>query len=128
VLYFYLNVKTSQQHLGSKGEKLALAHLRKNGYLILHCNYRIGRAEVDIIAEKQDCTVFIEVKTRSSIEFGYPETFVSKKQERTLIAAAEIYLAKNKEVKPIRYDIIAIIITREATTITHFEDAFWPMA
>lgn len=121
-------MQTSKQYLGKKGEQLAHQFLIDKGYRILHRNYRIHYAEVDIIAESEENTVFFEVKTRSSLEFGYPETFVTKKQEYLLMEAAENYCIKNEPIKPIRFDIIAIILTPESTEITHFEDAFWPMA
>lgn len=121
-------MQTSEQHLGKKGENLAVKFLKKKGYNILKQNHRIGRAEIDIIAESSDSTVFIEVKTRSSLEYGYPESFVSKKQEGMLIEAADMYIFKNEPIKPIRFDIIAILLVKKETEIMHFEDAFWPMA
>ncbi len=121
-----MKMQTSEQHLGKKGEEIAMEFLRKKGYSLLHSNYRIGRAEIDIIAESTNATVFIEVKTRSSLEYGYPESFVSKKQERMLIDAAEEYTFKNAPAKAIRFDIIAIIVNKNGTEIEHFEDAFWP--
>ena len=119
-------MQTSEQHLGKKGEEIATSYLRKKGFNILRQNFRIGRAEIDIIAETIDATVFVEVKSRSSLAYGYPECFVSKKQQKILIKAADTYVFKQQPTKPIRFDIVAIIITKNATEITHFEDAFWP--
>ena len=59
--------------LGKEGEEKAVAFLQEKGYVILEKNYRSGRAEVDIIAGFKDIIVFVEVKTRSSYVFGYPE-------------------------------------------------------
>ena len=67
--------------LGKKGEELAVNHLLKKGYNILERNYRFDKAEVDIIAQKKDILAVVEVKTRTSADFGNPESFVSKKKD-----------------------------------------------
>jgi putative endonuclease len=121
-------MQTTKQHLGEKGENLAVDYLTKKGYKIIKRNFRIGRAEVDIIAETKTNTVFVEVKTRSCVTYGYPETFVTKKQESIIIQAAETYVANNKDVKSLRYDIISIILSADDLEIMHFEDAFWSVA
>ncbi|MFT5724892.1 MAG: putative endonuclease [Bacteroidia bacterium] len=120
-------MKTAQQHLGQKGEDIAINFLKQKGLSILFRNYRIGRAEIDIIAESSEWLLFIEVKTRSSLKYGYPESFVSKKQENMLFDASEAYCVKHQSTKHIRFDIIAILIVDKRINIMHFEDAFWPM-
>ena len=66
--------------LGIEGEKLAVAHLKKHGYEILETNYRFQKAEVDVIAQKGETLAVIEVKTRTSADFGNPEDFVKPKK------------------------------------------------
>ena len=65
---------------GRKGEDLAAESYQKQGFTILKRNYRFGRAEVDIIAQKGDTLAIVEVKWRSNTYFGDPQSFVSKKQ------------------------------------------------
>ena len=66
--------------LGKIGEQLAIDYLLKNGYKIRERNYRYLKAEVDIIALKENTLVAVEVKTRTSNYFGNPEDFVTKKK------------------------------------------------
>ena len=70
--------------LGKKGEQLAVDFLVENSYDIMERNYRFDKAEVDIIAQKGDILAIVEVKTRSSLEFGNPHDFVKPKQIKWL--------------------------------------------
>src|SRR5690606_40143305 len=65
---------------GKKGEQLAKEFLEANNYVILETNYRYKKAEIDIIALKNNILAIIEVKTRTSIDFGEPESFVNNKK------------------------------------------------
>jgi putative endonuclease len=113
--------------LGRLGEALAQQHLIQKGYQILAQNWRHGRAEVDLIAYFQHRVVFIEVKTRSSIAFGRPETFVSNAKQKLLEYAANEYIYLRKHIGEIRFDIVSILFdTPHKYTINHIEDAFWP--
>ena len=67
--------------LGKKGEQLAIDYLVKKGYTILDKNWRFQKAEVDIIAQKEETLAVVEVKTRSSIDFGSPQDFVNPKKK-----------------------------------------------
>ena len=67
------------QQFGALAEKLAATFLQKKGFTILEHNYRYQKAEIDIIAKKNNLLVFVEVKARSGGDFGYPETFVHAK-------------------------------------------------
>lgn len=93
---------------GKTGELLAAAWLKENQYNILYVNWRYSHYEIDIIASRNDILHFIEVKTRSSIAFGYPEESVSKKKFGSLMNAAEEFLAKYPEWTRIQYDVLSI--------------------
>ena len=110
--------------LGKKGEKLAIEFLLKNGYKILETNYRYLKAEVDIIAQKAEVLVAVEVKTRSSDYFEEPQDAVKAKKIKLLVSAIDYYVVeKNLDVE-VRFDIIAIIHQKTKTKIAHLEDAF----
>ena len=94
--------------LGTKGEELAADHLQKHGYTILHKNWRHSHYEIDIIAEKENKLHFIEVKIRSSKNFGHPEENVTKKKFQSLLNAADEFLFQNQQYRHVQYDIIAI--------------------
>lgn len=98
---------------GNTGEALAATYLLANGYNILHQNWRHSHWEVDIIAEKKSILHFIEVKTRRSKKFGYPEESVSTKKIQNLINAAEQFLYLQPQWKRIQFDILAITILKD---------------
>ena len=107
------------------GENLAVAHLEKNGYKVLERNFRYDRAEVDILASKDNILAVIEVKTRSSVAFGDPQDFVKPKQIRNLVKAVDHYIESRSLDLEVRFDIIAISKSAEGFNIEHFEDAFY---
>lgn len=111
--------------LGKQGEKLAIDYLLKHGYDILEKNYRHLKAEVDIIARKDAILVAVEVKTRSTPEFGDPHEFVKPKQIQRLVKAVNNYIIKNDLDVEVRFDIIAIVKNAAGTRIEHLEDAFY---
>ena len=96
--------------LGKEAEQMAVNYLIENGYEILHCNWRYSHYEIDIVALKNDLPHFVEVKTRSSKQFGEPEESVNKKKIRFLLQAADEFLFKNPQYKNFRIDILSINI------------------
>ena len=110
--------------LGKKGEQLAVDFLIDNNYKILEKNYRYLKAEVDIIALKENILAVIEVKTRSTNYFGNPEDFVNPKKIKLLLSAIDFYVNKKDLDVEVRFDIIAIIHHKKETKIVHLEDAF----
>ena len=97
---------------GELGEKLAAIYFREKGYTILHQNWRHSHWEVDIIATKNNVLHFIEVKTRRTKTFGYPEDDVSEKKISFLINAAEEYQYLHPEWKRIQFDILSILLLK----------------
>lgn len=110
--------------LGNKGEHLASEFLIENGYKILHKNWRYKKSEIDIIAQKDNLLIAIEVKTRSSAYFGNPETFVNAKKIKSYVLALDAYIQKNDIALEARFDIIAIIYQKGIPKIEHLKDAF----
>ena len=111
--------------LGKKGEQLAVDFLLKNGYKIVAQNYRFDKAEVDIIARKAEVLAIIEVKTRSTVDFGNPQDFVKPKQIKNLVKAIDEYILANDLDVEVRFDIIAIVKTGKQFDIEHLENAFY---
>jgi putative endonuclease len=94
--------------LGKLGEQLAEDYLLKKGYTILHRNWRHSYHEIDIVALKNNVPHFVEVKTRSSKEFGEPEESVNKKKIRFLLQAADEFLYRHPEYTNFQIDILSI--------------------
>ena len=111
--------------LGKKGEQLAVDFLIENNYEIIERNYRFDKAEVDIIAQKGNILAIIEVKTRSTIDFGNPQDFVKPKQIQRLVKAVDEYVTTNNLNVEVRFDIIAIVKERKSFNIEHLENAFY---
>lgn len=99
--------------LGVKGEEMAAVWLTGNGYKILEKNWRHSTLEIDIIATKDECLHFVEVKARNYSGFGNPEDSVGKQKFKFLQRAAHVYLQMNPQYKWIQYDILAITIFRD---------------
>jgi putative endonuclease len=112
--------------LGSEGEQLAAAHLLKNGYQILITNYTYQKGEIDIIARKGDIVAIVEVKTRSTPDFGLPQDFLKQAQIQRLVTTASHYVENfvDDDVE-VRFDIVAIIKNKAGTKLDHIEDAFY---
>ncbi len=97
---------------GKLGEEMAIEYLLKSGFVILHKNWRHSHWEVDIIASMKGILHFIEVKTRRTKKFGYPEDDVTKKKVTNLINASEEFLFLYPEWKRIQFDILSISLLR----------------
>ncbi|MFV0565714.1 MAG: YraN family protein [Flavobacteriaceae bacterium] len=111
--------------LGKKGEALAVGFLVEKGYTIVAQNYRFNKAEVDIMATKEGVLAVVEVKTRSSTDFGNPQDFVKPKQIQQLVKAVDYYVISNNLNVDVRFDIIAIVRQNKQFVIEHLENAFF---
>ncbi len=94
--------------IGAKGEDFATSWLRKNGFYIRERNWRNGRYEIDIIAERWDTIHFIEVKTRSVNGWSSPEDAITINKFNSLKRAATAYLAFFGITSEFQFDLIAI--------------------
>lgn len=111
--------------LGKLGEEMAVEYLQKNGYAILQTNFVFQKAEIDIIAQKENVLAVVEVKTRSSIEFGLPQDFVKPKKIGLLVKAINEYIIENDLDVDARFDIISVYKNGKNYEIEHLEDAFF---
>ncbi|SDW16496.1 YraN family protein [Flavobacterium degerlachei] len=111
--------------LGKLGEELAVEYLQKDGYVILETNWTFQKAEVDIIAKKENILAIVEVKTRSSLDFGLPQDFVKPKKIQLLVKAVDAYVIEKDLDINVRFDIIAIHKEGKAFAIEHLIDAFY---
>lgn len=119
-------IDNGPEHLqsGVWGEELAAAFLRDKGYVILERDWHSSHRDIDIIACQNDCTVFVEVKTRRSRDYGEPEVAVNYKKQKNLIRAINHYLNYRRITTPWRFDVITIIGKPGCTSpeINHIED------
>lgn len=113
--------------LGKKGEQLAKEFLIKNHFNILESNWHFSHKEVDIIAQKDDFLIIVEVKTRSTDYFGEPFEAVDNQKQLFLIEAANGYLETKDLDLEVRFDIVSIVLNKgQKAKITHIPNAFEP--
>lgn len=113
---------------GDEGEELAVKMLISKGYEIIKRNYRYGKGEIDIVAKdpNEEGLVFVEVKSRTNLEFGMPEEAITKGKIKQLKRIAELYLYEN-DIKEIlcRFDVVAVLnLPGEEPHIEHYVNAF----
>lgn len=113
----------NKKELGDWGEALAVEHLLYLGYTILNLNWRCQYLEVDIIAKENNTIVFVEVKTRSSLNYGDPLLEISDKKYQRILNAAEQYMELLDDDFNLRFDIITII-RYPVIKLNHIENAF----
>ena len=113
---------------GRRGEDVAHRYLQGLGYRVVARNYvaRTAKAELDIVARDGDTIVFIEVKTRSTAEFGAPDRAIDEEKRRHILRAAGAYLGRARAGwEQARFDIVNVIFER-GEAIEHLRDAFRP--
>jgi putative endonuclease len=126
-MYFSETVmQKDSQKFGKEAEEMAKQFLKKNGYTILHSNWRFKKYEIDIIGQINDTIVFFEVKARSTDAFGDPEMFVTPKKQKFLVTAANQYLQDNEIALEARFDIVSVLQINNNLTVKHLEGAFYP--
>jgi len=113
---------TDKIETGVHGENLAAEFMAKKGFRVVARNYRWKRAEIDLIVQREDWLIFVEVKTRTSNAYGEPESFVSDYQRRLIYDAADDYIFRTNWRGHIRFDIISVT-PGPNPQIVHFEDA-----
>lgn len=110
--------------LGQKGEKLAQDYLKSKGYRILEANYRCSIGEIDIIAENKNRFAFVEVRTRSSREYGTPEESITEVKKEKLASLCMEYINNHKVSREWHLDLVAVEVNAEGKLkrIDHIPD------
>ena len=105
-----------------RGESLAAAFLKEQGFKILEVNFKNKTGEIDIITKDGNTFVFVEVKARSSLKFGRPSEAVTKTKQNKIRRVAEGYLIKQKNYPAAaRFDVIEIL---DGKVEGHIKNAF----
>ena len=98
-----------RQEVGKLGEKAARKFLKKRGYRIREVGFRCHHGEIDIIAQRKDYLVFVEVRTKTNLDFGTPEESITAAKKKKLIALALTYTSTHQNLPPLwRIDVVAI--------------------
>ncbi len=117
---------THNKSFGRRGEEAAARFLVSKGYDIVARNWSCFAGEVDIVARDEKNLVFVEVKTRSSIEKGFPSEAVTRAKRERYEKIALAYLADHDEVGlTVRFDVIALVaVASDRALIRHHINAF----
>ncbi|STO32017.1 Uncharacterised protein family UPF0102 [Fusobacterium necrogenes] len=100
----------NNREIGDKYEEKAVKLLISRGYEIVERNYRVKAGEIDIIAKFEDTIVFVEVKYRKTLKYGYGLEAVDYKKIRRIYNAAKVYLMLNKKLSSkTRFDCISFL-------------------
>lgn len=117
---------TNKIKTGTSGEAAAREFLKDKGYEIIVSNYRYKKSEIDLIVKKDNWLVFVEVKTRTSTWFGFPEEFVDRAQQKSIFFGADQYMYETNWEGNVRYDIVSVVMQRGMVIeVYHIEDAFY---
>jgi putative endonuclease len=118
---------SSDAALGRYGEDLAHRFLERAGLAVIARNYRPrgGEAEVDLVARDGDLLVFVEVKTRTTAEYGSPDRAIGTEKQRNIVRAARAF-AQRAEIpwSAVRFDTVSVLMT-DPPAIEHTKDAFF---
>ena len=107
---------------GNRGEAIAAEFLKEKGFTILEKQYKSPFGEIDLVCQRGSEGVFVEVKTRKTNTFGYPEESVTKRKIQYIERTAQHYLSeKFLTDHPWRVDVIAIEMRGGKPKISHFE-------
>jgi putative endonuclease len=117
---------SNRKEVGARGEKLAADLLKKRGYKILQHNFRCREGEIDIVAQRGECLVFVEVRTKKNTAFGTPEESVTLSKREKLISLVDIYLqACDQAPVSWRIDVVAVELApdNKVSRLEHIENA-----
>jgi putative endonuclease len=111
--------------IGQKGEDIAAGYLEQQGCTILERNVRTAYGEIDLIVQRVDVTVFVEVKTRTSRAFGFPETGITEQKMMHMVQCAEDYLQLHPEIcGPWQLDVVSVELNTDGKyDVEWFENA-----
>jgi putative endonuclease len=106
-----------RQEVGKLGEKAARKFLKRRGYRIRETGFRCRHGEIDIVAQRKDYLVFVEVRTKSSLAFGTPEESITQAKKERLIASALTYTGTHQDLPHLwRIDVVAIELDDKGKT------------
>jgi putative endonuclease len=119
-----MSEKTIQQQRGAWGEDFACAYLEQQGLQLISRHYHSRYGEIDLIMQHQQILIFVEVRYRRSANYGSSAESVNFRKQQKIILTAQEYLQNLSEIPMCRFDVLAIMGTRQAATLEWIQDAF----
>lgn len=124
---FFSPTRLPRLELGRRGERRAAWHYRLRGYRVLERNARLKAGEIDLVVKRGTTIVIAEVKTRQTLAAGEGHEAVTSKKRERMIRLGEEYAARHPRAQ-LRYDILSLFWNGRRFVVTHFPDAFRPIA
>lgn len=118
------NAMSDSYQFGKEAEEIAKAYLVQEGYKILAQNYFVQKAEIDLIAQKGDLVIVVEVKARKHDTLTEPEAAITSKKMKLLVKAADHYMQQSNLNLEVQFDILALLKTGTNWSIKHLKNAF----
>jgi putative endonuclease len=116
---------SASHDLGRRAEKLAADHLRRMGWAVLTRNYRLGHKEIDLVARRAGIVAFIEVKARTSPDFGHPLEAINAAKRLEIQTVARAWIARHGRPGEVyRFDAMAVHCHASSICIEHVPDAW----
>ncbi|MBX3173020.1 MAG: YraN family protein [Gemmatimonadaceae bacterium] len=116
---------THNQRLGALGERIAERWLLKQGYRILARRFRNGRRDIDLVAAREDCIAFVEVKARIGADFGDPVEAVNHRKQRELARSARVWIDRHgRSGETYQFDVVGILFGDNRVLVKHVKNAF----
>jgi putative endonuclease len=110
---------------GREGERRAEQFLTERGYTVLERNFRSRRGEIDLIAEKDDRIVFVEVKNWAYLDRGDLEYAIDRRKQGRIVATSRQFLHAHPQLRRRHYGFDVILVSPNTPEVIHYEDAFW---
>lgn len=117
-------MRTYNLEIGKKGEDIAKKYLENKGYKIIDHNYKTKYSEIDLVCQKDNELVFVEVRTKTNERFGSPEETINKDKIKRLIRAASAYVNRKNWQGPYRIDVCSVLLNKDLNLnkIQHYEN------
>ena len=120
-------MESTNKEIGKWGETEAIRLMKNAGIHVVEANWSFLHLEIDVVGMDGETLVITEVKTRSSAQFGEPETFVTKAKQKKLIRAANWYMEHKHLRCEVRFDVAGILIRGNKVETRYIRDAFSPV-
>ena len=110
---------------GAVGEQTASEYLIKKGYNLIDKNWHYSKAaEIDLIMQKGDTLIFVEVKSRANLNFGHPFEAITKTKMQNIKLAVQGYLNEHSDLKFKKIQIDGVAIIKDPFSIEHLENIY----
>jgi putative endonuclease len=118
-------MSAATQEFGELGERIAERWLRRQGWRVVQRRFRSGHRDIDLVVERDDLVVFVEVKARRGAEFGDPVEAVNWNKQRQLVRSASVWIDRHgRPSESYRFDVVGVLVEGEKVRVRHVANAF----